>query len=92
MEKLKLNLILTEQMNQRTIKPESKDVNEDQEMISVTPYSNWELLNPNDNPSDRFNCFIATAAGLLGLQSVKKFHVNSNLSEFVKSENTKIIE
>jgi len=61
------------------------DANEDVEMASVTPFSNWERLNPNDNPSDRFNCFIATAAGLLELKSVKDFVITPNMSEFVKS-------
>jgi hypothetical protein len=54
-------------------------------MISVTSYSNWERLNTNDNPSDRFNCFINTAAGLLGLGSVREFQVRPNLSEYVRS-------
>jgi hypothetical protein len=60
--------------------------NEDKEMISVTPFSNWEGLEPNDNPSDRFSCFMVTAAGLLESKSVANFYLNPKLSEYAKSE------
>jgi len=51
-------------------------------MASVTPYSNWELLNPNDNPNDRYNCVFATVAGLLGLKLIKELKNEPNLSQF----------
>jgi len=57
----------------------------DVDMPSVTPYSNWELLNSNDNPNDRFNCFIMTAVGLLGFNSVRAFEEEPNTAEYVKS-------
>lgn len=63
-----------------------KGQNEDKEMISVTPFSNWEGLEPNDNPSDRFNCFMVTAAGLLELKSIANSYLNPKLSEYAKSE------
>ncbi len=59
---------------------------EDVVMDSVTPYSNWELLNSNDNPNDRFNCFIMTAVGLLGFGSVRAFEENLNTTQYVISK------
>jgi hypothetical protein len=53
-------------------------------MDSVTPYSNWEQLDLNDNPSERFNCFITTAAGLLELDSVRKFEIKPYMTEYVR--------
>jgi hypothetical protein len=58
--------------------------NEDIEM-SETSRSNWEYLRLNDDPDDRFNCFICTAAGLLSFHSVKEFSKIPNLSDFVRS-------
>ena len=52
--------------------------------VSNTPRSNWERLDPNDNPSNRFNCFITTAAGLLGLNSVKDFKTKTSYSPYMK--------
>jgi hypothetical protein len=58
----------------------------DVDMPSVTPYSNWEFLSPNDNPEDRCNCFIATAAGLMGLNSVhlEAFERNTTITPYVR--------
>jgi hypothetical protein len=58
----------------------------DEEMDVDTSTSHWGLLNPNDNPNDRYNCFITTASGLLGKDTVKGYAIpaNSNYSQYIR--------